>query len=90
MLNDKLHYGKINYDYTLVSSGGYTHADDQTRPYASCCHLLTVCTVDSHFLTFCCHLGDVCMHDEQPTILKNTMHMRITFHTQDIALFWDF
>jgi len=25
MLNDKLHYGKINYTYTLVSSGGHTH-----------------------------------------------------------------
>jgi len=52
MLNDKSHYGKINYAYTLVSSGGHMHADDQTRSYSSCCHLLAVRTVDSHFLAY--------------------------------------
>jgi len=46
MLNNKPHYGKINYTYTLVSSGGHIGADDQTKPYSSCCHLLTMRTVD--------------------------------------------
>jgi len=64
MLNNKPHYRKINYACTLVSSGGHTCADDQTGPYSSCCHLLTVHMVDSHFLAFFCHLGDVRMHDE--------------------------
>jgi len=30
MLNNKPHYGKINYAYTLVCLGGHTHADDQS------------------------------------------------------------
>jgi len=64
MLNDKPHYGKINYAYTLVSSGGHTRADDQTRPYSSCCHLLTMCTVNSRFFALCHHLGDMHTHDK--------------------------
>jgi len=64
MLNDKSHNEKINYAYNLVSSVGHTHGDDHTRPYSKCCHLLTMHTVDSHFVTFFHHLGDVHMQDE--------------------------
>jgi len=35
MLNDKPHYGKINYAYTSVSSGGHTCADDQTTHHVA-------------------------------------------------------
>jgi len=64
MLNDKPNYGKINCAYTLVTSGGHTRADDQTKPYPSCYHLLTLRKVDSRFLAFCRHFGDVRTQDK--------------------------
>jgi len=35
MLSDRPCYGKIIYTYTLVSSGGYMHADDQTTHHVA-------------------------------------------------------
>jgi len=52
--------------------------------------MLTMRMVDSRFLAFCHHLGEMCMLDKQPTILKSTMCVCLTFHARDIALFLDF